>query len=159
MTLIVVAAPVPVRQAHADDLDAASRLLHEFNVEFGDPTPGPAVLAQRLRQLVDEGTTVVLVAGEDPVGVAVLRFRPAIWSGSHECYLAELYVVPSQRGRGAGRALMQSSLELARERGATTMDIGVDEPDIAARALYESLGFSNKTGPEGHVMYVYERVL
>ena len=37
------------------------------------------------------------------------------------------------------------------------MSIEVDEPDEAARRLYESLGFSNRSGgPGGPVMYVYE---
>ena len=36
------------------------------------------------------------------------------------------------------------------------MDIGVDEPDHAARSLYESMGFSNRAGgPAGSLMYVY----
>jgi hypothetical protein len=40
------------------------------------------------------------------------------------------------------------------------MDIGVDEPDVAARQLYESLGFTNRiSGPDGPLMYVYERDL
>jgi hypothetical protein len=40
------------------------------------------------------------------------------------------------------------------------MEIGVDEPDLAARRLYESLGFTNRVGgAEGPVMYVYERDL
>jgi hypothetical protein len=40
------------------------------------------------------------------------------------------------------------------------MDIGVDEPDVEARALYESFGFSNRSGgPAGPLMYVYEREL
>ena len=37
-------------------------------------------------------------------GIAVLRFRPALWSFALECYLAELYVAPASRGRGLGRA-------------------------------------------------------
>jgi hypothetical protein len=37
------------------------------------------------------------------------------------------------------------------------MDIGVDEPDLPARRLYESLGFSNREGGDGPLMYVYER--
>jgi ribosomal protein S18 acetylase RimI-like enzyme len=55
---------------------------------------------------------------------------------------------------------MQAALHEARARGADTMDIGVDEPDLAARRLYESMGFSHRTGgPDGPLMYVYEREL
>jgi len=59
-----------------------------------------------------------------------------------------------------GRALMRAALREARDRGADTMEIGVDEPDLAARHLYESLGFSNRAGgATGPLMYVYERDL
>ena len=110
--------------------------------------------------LLERGDTLVLLAGEGPDGLAVLRFRMAIWSNGYECYLAELYVVPKLRRTGIGRALMDGALREARQRGADTMDIGVDEPDEAARSLYESLGFSNRIGgPDGPVMYVYERDL
>jgi hypothetical protein len=37
------------------------------------------------------------------------------------------------------------------------MDIGVDGSDLTARRLYESLGFTNRTGgDDGPLMYVYE---
>lgn len=51
-----------------------------------------------------------------------------------------------------------AALETARTRGADSMDIGVDEPDLPARSLYESLGFTNKT-PSDHLMFFYERDL
>jgi ribosomal protein S18 acetylase RimI-like enzyme len=54
---------------------------------------------------------------------------------------------------------MEAALREARDRGADSMDIGVDEPDLAARKLYESLGFSNRAGAGGPLMYVYEREL
>ena len=54
---------------------------------------------------------------------------------------------------------MEAVLREARSLGADTMDIGVDEPDVAARRLYESLGFTNRAGEDGPVMYVYEREL
>src|SRR6185437_7454987 len=99
------------------------------------------------------------LAGDGPDGVAVLRFRPAIWSSGLECYLAELYVTPPERGRGLGRALMEAAVREARGEGADTMEIGVDEPDTAARRLYESLGFSNRERGDGPLMFVYERQL
>ena len=160
-----------IRVADRDDADAIGRLLYAFNREFDEPTPEPPALAERMRQLLDGGDTLVMLAGDgpdggngpdggdEPDGLAVLRFRAAIWSTGLECYLAELYVTPARRGQGLGRALMEAVLREARNRGADTMDIGVDEPDLAARRLYESLGFTNRAGEDGPVMYVYERDL
>jgi ribosomal protein S18 acetylase RimI-like enzyme len=148
------------REGGPADADAVGRLLHDFNREFDEPTPPPAALAQRVLELLDAGDTVFVLGGPGPDGVAVLRFRMAIWSSGLECYLAELYVVPDRRRRGLGRALMETAIRIARARGADSMDIGVDEPDEAARRLYESLGFTNRVGgPDGPVMYVYERDL
>jgi len=148
-----------VRLGHRDDAVAIGQLLYAFNREFDDPTPEPEALAERIRQLLDGGDTVVLLAGDGPDGLAVLRLRAAIWSAGLECYLAELYVTPARRGQGLGRALMDAALREARDRGADTMDIGVDEPDLPARRLYESLGFTNRSGGDGPLMYVYERDL
>jgi ribosomal protein S18 acetylase RimI-like enzyme len=149
-----------VRRADRDDAADIGRLLYDFNREFDEPTPAPAALAERLRQLIEGGDTLVVLGGEGPDGLAVLRFRSALWSSGLECYLAELYVAPASRGRGLGRALMEAALSEARLRGADSMDIGVDEPDTAARRLYESLGFTNRVdGADGPVMYVYERDL
>ena len=140
-----------VRRATADDADAVGRLLDDFNREFDEPTPGADALAERVRTLLEHGDTIVLLAGEGPDGLAVLRFRPAIWAETIECYLAELYVVPERRGQGLGRALMEEAMEVARAEGATYMDLGTSEDDVAARALYESLGFSNRgAGPAAH---------
>lgn len=146
-----------VRAAVAADAAVVARLLHDFNVEFEEPTPPVGVLATRMSRLMSGPETLVLLGGSGPDGLAVLRFRPAIWSEGLECYLAELYVTPPMRGQGLGRALMEAALQTARDRGADTMDIGVDEPDLPARRLYESLGFTNRTG--GDLMFVYERDL
>ena len=39
--------------------------------------------------------------------------------------------------------LMEAALNLARKRGATTMELGTGVDDTAARGLYENLGFRN----------------
>jgi ribosomal protein S18 acetylase RimI-like enzyme len=149
-----------VRRAEAADAETIGRLLHEFNSEFDDPTPGPRALADRVRKLLAAGDTAILLGGSAPDGLAVLRFRLGIWTQGLECYLAELYVVPGRRGQGLGRALMEAAMELARREGADYMDLGTSEDDVAARALYESLGFSNREGkPDGPINYFYEREL
>ena len=149
-----------MRRAGAADAEAIGRLLHDFNTEFGDTTPGPRALAERVRELIAAGETVVLLGGPGPDGVAVLRFRPAIWTKALECYLAELYVAPDRRGQGLGRALLEAAMEAARAEGATHMDLNTSEDDVAARALYERLGFDNREGrPDGPLNYYYEREL
>jgi len=37
-----------VRLADTSDAETIGRLLHDFNSEFDEPTPGPRVLAERL---------------------------------------------------------------------------------------------------------------
>jgi GNAT superfamily N-acetyltransferase len=100
--------PPPVlRTAVVEDAALVAQLLYEFNREFDEPTPSVDELAERVALLIAGDETVVLLVNEKPDGLAVLRFRPAIWSRGLECYLAELYVRPSARGSGLGRALME----------------------------------------------------
>jgi ribosomal protein S18 acetylase RimI-like enzyme len=69
-------------------------------------------------------------------------------------------VIPGRRGQGLGRALMKAASDQARNHGADHMDLGTSEDDVAARGLYESLGFTNRDGgPDGPVNYFYERQL
>jgi ribosomal protein S18 acetylase RimI-like enzyme len=149
---------IQVRQATAEDAAAIARLLHDFNLEFEEPTPDVETLSAKVRKLLEAGEITVLLAGEGPDGLAVLRFRPALWSEGLETYLQELYVVPSLRGNGIGRELLQRAIDLARERGADGIDLNTGETDTAARGLYESMGFTNREGgPDGPPMLFYER--
>jgi len=146
-----------VRLATLDDVDDIGRMLHDFNSEYEDVTPGPAVIAQRLRPLMESGDSAALLVGDGPDGFALLRFRPSLWVEGLECYLAELYVVPHVRGERRGRALMDAVLAFARERGAGYIELNTGEDDVAARALYESLGFSNREGKaDGSIQLYYE---
>lgn len=152
----------PIRRAGASDADIVARLLREFNIEYHDPAPPQAQMAERIRALLGHGDTIILVAGEPPCGLSVTRFRPGLWSPRLESYLAELYVVPDRRGQGIGRALMQETMAVARAQGADTMELGTGEDDTAARGLYESLGFTHtEHGPDGvqTLSFFYEREL
>ena len=149
-----------VRRAETRDIPAIGQLLYDFNIEFDEPAPNPSELTRRMRQLLTASETSVLLVGPGPDGLAVLRFRPAIWNDALECHLAELYVAPARRGEGLGRALMQAAIGHARDRGADHMDLGTSEDDVAARTLYESLGFYNRHGgAEGPLTFFYERGL
>ena len=155
------AVPAPVALAvGAEALAVAGGLLHDFNTEYDDPSPGAAALAERLAALVGDGGTEVLLVGEKGTGgVAVLRFRPSLWSRADECYLAELYVVPRRRGSGLGRTLLQACVDRAVERGCDFIDLSTSEDDVAARHLYEAEGFRRTEGEGGPLTFHYERDL
>jgi ribosomal protein S18 acetylase RimI-like enzyme len=150
----------PVRIASPDDAADAARLLHDFNTEYDDFTPGTAVLCERLGPMIASGEATVLLAGDGPDGIGVLRFRRLIFEDGTHALLEELYVAPERRGEGLGRALLEAAMRAAREHGALWIELGTSEDDVAARGLYESAGFTNREGsPDGPVMFVYEREL
>src|SRR5215218_8569127 len=149
-----------VRRLSAADATLFARLLHAFSVEFGESPPDAKVLAERAAPLIESGEVTVLLAGEGPDGFAQLRFRPSLFTGALDAYLEELYVVPERRGHGLGRALLQAAMDHARQRGAARIDLNTSESDVAARAHYESAGFTNREGGhEGPPMLYYERDL
>lgn len=151
---------VSIRLGSAADAAAIARLLHDFNSEYSEPTPGVGRLAEIVAGMFEAGEITVLLAGDGPDGLAVLRFRTAIWTGEPEAHLQELYVVPPLRGRGIGRALLEATMAAAGEAGATGIDLNTAETDTAARALYTSCGFTNgEGGPDGPSMLFYEREL
>ncbi len=140
------------------DFAVAGRLLHDFNTEYDDPSPGAEALAARVAELVAAGATVVLLDddAEGSHAVAVLRLRPSLWSSADECYLAELYVAPDHRGSGLGRTLLRACIDRARERGCDFIDLSTSEDDVAARHLYEAEGFRRTEGEGGPLTFHYE---
>ncbi len=142
---------------------AAAQLLHDFNVEYDDPAPPPDELATRLADLIEGDHVTVLLARADgtgvPVGVAVTRLQPSVWSPALEAYLAELYVAPSRRAQGHGRDLVTTAMRVARDRGADYAFLVTSEDDHLARRLYEAARFRRTEGADGALMLAYEREL
>jgi ribosomal protein S18 acetylase RimI-like enzyme len=151
---------VEIREAGPEDAADVARLLHDFNTEFDDFTPGVEKLTENAREILQDGDTTMLLAGDGPDAIAELRFRRSVWTLDIDAYLEELYVAPPLRGHGIGRALLEAAMDTARKRGATRMDLCTSEDDTAAMGLYESSGFTNREGrPDGPVMLFYERKL
>ncbi len=152
-----------VGSSGGDAVVVAARLLHDFNVEYDEPTPPPEELAVRLAELIEGDHVVVLLARERgtgaAIGVAVMRLMPSVWSRAREAYLAELYVAPRHRGQGYGRELITEAMRVARERNADYAFLVTSEEDRLAQRLYEAAGFRRNEGEGGPLMLAYEREL
>jgi GNAT superfamily N-acetyltransferase len=146
-----------IRLASEADAAAVAQLLHDFNNEYEDYTPGVPALTERIGELLAKDVITVLLADDPPAGFALFRLRPSLWVKAGDAYLEELYVTPSRRRQGTGRALLEASIETAREAGANHFELTTGETDTEARALYESRGFTNREGtPDGPRMLYYE---
>jgi GNAT superfamily N-acetyltransferase len=72
------------------------------------------------------------------VGITHFMFRPSTWAPKDYCYLEDLFVDPTVRGGGAGRALISRVIEVAKEHGAGRVYWTTKESNAQARILYDS---------------------
>ncbi|HTX00916.1 MAG TPA: GNAT family N-acetyltransferase [Acidimicrobiales bacterium] len=138
-----------LRVATPADAAEVARLLHDFNSEFGEPSPGLEVLTGRLGALLAGDMTLAVLAGDPPVGLALVTLRSNVWYDGPVALFDEMYVVPSWRDRGVGSALLELCCELVGRRGVELVEIDVDGEDIDARRFYERHGFSCVSGSHG----------
>lgn len=74
---------------------------------------------------------------EDIVGFAVCVLHAGTWSLDPLCYLEDLFVDPSARGEGAGRALIEDLIELCRTHGWSRLYWHTQAGNAPARHLYD----------------------
>ena len=147
------------RRATVDDADEVARLLHDFNTEFDTPSPGPGVLADRLRVLLAGEDTLAILAGSPAVAVGLVTFRPNVWYTGPVALLDELYVVPSLRSQGIGSAIIGLLLAVAEERRVGLIEINVDEGDVDAQRFYERHDFTTTEPNSNERAFYYWRAL
>ncbi len=72
------------------------------------------------------------------VGIAHYYFHTAVWA-QRVCYLQDLFVLPTQRGQGVARALIEAVGVAARKAGAARYYWMTQESNATARVLYDKV--------------------
>jgi ribosomal protein S18 acetylase RimI-like enzyme len=80
-----------------------------------------------------------------PAGLAWGKIEPTEPSTAH---LFGMWVAPQYRGHGVGRMLLMRAVQWARSQRVESVVLGVTCGNTAARALYESIGFTPIGTPE-----------
>lgn len=142
-------------RAEAADAEVAAQLLHDFNTEFDAPSPGVDVLAERLRHLLTEPSTIAYLIGMPARGLAVVTMRSNVWYEGPVALLDELYVRPDHRGEGLGTAIIRRLIADADAAGVSAIEINVDAGDVDAQRFYERHGFSGAGPDTGERAFYY----
>lgn len=132
------------RRAAKADLPSITALAAGFRNHLGRSVPSDAQFAGSIALLLDseDAEFCLGLEGAVPVGYVLLRYRHSMWAGGTEGTLEDLYVDPAARGAGAGRALVEAALAMARERSCTSVCLDTNENNAASTAIYTTLGFS-----------------
>ena len=138
-----------IRLATPKDAADVARLMIGFRNWWQRDEPDDAAFEAGVKRLLSDPNTDFLLGGDPAAGVCQLRYRFAVWTGTEDCSLEDIFVEPEARGSGLGRALAEAALARARERGCARVELDVNEANAAALALYESLGFESWSDPPG----------
>jgi GNAT superfamily N-acetyltransferase len=84
--------------------------------------------------------TIICRRGKEPVGFALYFFTFSTFLARPSLYLEDLFVVPEERGRGAGKLLLSALAKIAVSRGCGRMEWAVLDWNQPAIAFYERLG-------------------
>jgi GNAT superfamily N-acetyltransferase len=84
--------------------------------------------------------TIICRRGKEAVGFALYFFTFSTFLARPSLYLEDLFVVPEERGRGAGKLLLSELAKIAVARGCGRMEWAVLDWNSPAIAFYERLG-------------------
>jgi GNAT superfamily N-acetyltransferase len=88
---------------------------------------------------------LVAVRDGNVVGITHYLFHPATWTPGDYCYLEDLFVNPTVRGTGAGRALIATVKAAAQTADASKLYWLTSNSNATARKLYDSVATDTKT--------------
>ena len=84
--------------------------------------------------------TLICRRGKVPVGLALYYFTYSTFLGRPTLYLEDLFVLPKERGNGAGKALLRELAAIAVRRGCGRMEWTVLDWNTPSIRFYEKLG-------------------
>ena len=133
---------VVIRPIEAGD-EAEWRRLWRAYLAFYKTERPEQVYATTFARLISESPNefsgfIALVDGR-PVGLTHYLFHRTCWAEADTCYLQDLYADPEIRGKGIGRALIETVYSAADAHGAATVYWMTQDFNATARQLYDRI--------------------
>jgi GNAT superfamily N-acetyltransferase len=84
--------------------------------------------------------TLICRRGGKPIGFAIYFFMYSTFSARPTLYIEDLYVLPEERGKGTGKALLAELARVALRRGCGSMEWIVLDWNTPAIRFYKRIG-------------------
>ena len=132
-----------IREATPDDAGIILEFIRELAEYEKEPEAVVATKEDIAGNLFNPKTTteaVICLSRGVPVGFAVFFQSFSTWLGRDGLYLEDLYVSPTRRGEGHGKALLKHLARIAVDRNCGRFEWSVLDWNAPAIRFYESLG-------------------
>ncbi|XUL90052.1 N-acetyltransferase family protein [Streptomyces galilaeus] len=134
-----------IRTANPTDIPVIHALIRELAAHAREPHEARATPEQLHEALFGEhpGAHAHIATDDttgEPVGFALWFLNFSTWRGVHGIYLEDLYVRPTARGAGHGKALLTELARICAARGYERLEWSVLNWNTPSIAFYESLG-------------------
>lgn len=154
---LYLAAPLPLIAAPSttggawrdDDVDAAAGLLKASYSAHAARHFAPHGTAEEWQHYVSRMIEQTACGVFDPHATRVVRQQCTLRAlalmttiGPRTAHLAQMVVHPNERGKGLAAQLLKEAAGLAASAGSEEMTLLVGESNLAARRLYDRLGFT-----------------
>ena len=133
---------ISIREAQSTDLDELARLFDGYR-QFYECESDLEGAAAWMTANFNEQRSTVFVAEDGDTLTGFTQLYPALCSVDMQSFyvLYDLFVDPSSRRLGIGRALMNTAADWARAQGACRIDLETAHSNVIGQGLYESLGY------------------
>ncbi len=135
-----------------DDSEALADIFSEIDDSFFRPHPFTRREAGRIATQDGRDTYAILLEGDRAVAYGLLRG----WDEGYPVPSLGVAVRTSAQGRGLGRLMMAQLHAEAMRRGATVVRLRVHPENVAARRLYESLGYAYAGEDRGELLMLVD---
>jgi len=127
------------------DQEAVLAMVDAYSRDaMGDGKPlDPDVRAQLIPGLRRHPTTLIFLAfdGDQPIGVAVCFIGFSTFAAKPLINIHDFVVLPTSRGKGIGRHLLEAIETKAKELGCCKLTLEVMDKNHQAVRLYQAAGF------------------
>ena len=130
----------PARPGDVADILRLIQALAEYEKLAHEVVATEAALKQTLFGPKPAAEVLLAEEGGRPVGLALFFQNYSTFLAKPGIYLEDLFVDPSVRGKGIGKALLQAVAKLAVQRGCGRFEWAVLDWNRPAIDFYESLG-------------------